>query len=55
MKKLMLMITLLGMSYVFNACTDPVAEMEDGFTIDQVTAVEEDGEGGDPAGGPLGE
>ncbi len=55
MKKLMLMITLLGMSYAFNACTDPVAEMEDGFTIDKVAAVEGDGDEGDQPDGPLGE
>ncbi len=55
MKKLMLMITLLGMSYVFTACTDPVAEIEDGFTIDNVAAVEGDGDEGEPAEGPLGE
>ncbi len=55
MKKLMLMIALFGMSYVFNACTDPIAEMEDGFTIDNVAAVEGDGDRGDDPAGPLGE
>ncbi len=51
----MLVIALLGMSYVFNACTDPVAEMEDGFTIDNVAAVEGDTDEGDSESGPIGQ
>ncbi len=43
------------MSYVFNACTDPVAEMGGEFTIAKVTAVEEDGDKGDSKDGPIGE
>ena len=53
MKKLMLMFAMFGMSFVFNACTDPVAEMEDGFTVDKVVSVEGDGEIGGSETGPL--
>ncbi len=49
----MLVIALLGMSYVFNACTDPVAEMEDSFAINHVVAVEEDGDSGEQDNGPI--
>ncbi len=53
MKKLMLMIALFGMSFAFNACTDPVDEFENGFEQENVTAPD----GNDPEAdeGPLGE
>ena len=45
MKKLMLMIALFGMSFAFNACTDPVDEIQTGFEQEKASSVEGDGEG----------
>ena len=53
MKKLMLMIALFGMSFAFNACTDPVDEINTSFEQEKVTAP--DGSDAEDAEGPLGE
>ena len=42
MKKLMLMIALFGMSFAFNACTDPVDEINTSFEQEKVTAPDDD-------------
>lgn len=54
MKKLMLMIVLFVLSFAFNACTDPVDEIDTNFEQGKVTAVDGDGEGDEPEDGPLG-
>jgi len=48
MKKLVLMIALFGMSFAFNACTDPVEEIEAGFSQQSVTAPDSEDPDADP-------
>ncbi len=55
MKKLVLMIALFGMSFAFNACTDPVDEIQAGFEQEKVTSPEPDGGDAPAAEGWLGE
>lgn len=42
MKKLMLMLVVLGMSFGFTACSDNLDEMENEVTVEKVTAPDED-------------
>ncbi len=51
MKKLIIMIALFGMSFVFNACTDPVDEINTSFEQEKVTAP--DGSDADAEEGEL--
>ena len=53
MKKLVIMIALFGMSFAFNACTDPVDEIQDGFAQENVTSP--DDSGSEAEQGPLGD
>ncbi len=55
MKKLVIIIALFGMSFAFNACTDPVDEIQDGFAQENVTSPEHDGGDADADEGPLGD
>ncbi len=55
MKKLVLMIALFGMSFAFNACTDPVDEIQNKLNHENVQGVEPDGSGADDEEGDLGE
>ena len=55
MKKLVIMIALFGMSFAFNACTDPVDEIQDDFAQENVSSVEGDGGNADDEEGDLGD
>ncbi len=55
MKKLVIMIALFGMSFAFNACTDPIDEIQDGFAQENVSTVEGDGGNEDDEEGWLGD